>query len=105
MKTRIVLTLFAASLSAQTVTVNLAVPMQVAVLGDIHQHFLGQTTGTIGVLSADMDGTTASVTVTLDQSKLTAQAPPYAVGNAVLMGIEPMKITGVAGQQLTLSRG
>lgn len=109
MKTLIALSLFCASLGAQTVSVNLSIPMQVSVLADIHQHFISQTTGTLGALAADMDASTATVTVVVSQAALTAQAPVVAVGNSVILGLEPMKVSVVStvqgGIQLTLLRG
>lgn len=105
MRNLLTLALFAASAIAQTVTVNLSVPMQASVVADIHQHYISLVAGTLGATSANMDATSTSITITLDQSKLTAAAPVYAVGNAVLLEAEPMTLTAIDGLRLTFARG
>lgn len=105
---------FCACLSAQNITVHLDVPIPTAVLGDIQQHFLAQTVGTVGTLTGSMDDSTTSVTVTISlpstSDPISARVVvPATVGAAWVIDAEPMVVASVSApsngtQSVTLTR-
>lgn len=102
MKTLLALSFFAASAFAQTTaTATIAVTFSQSVLADLNTHWLDQAAN-IGATAADLDATTASITLSF-QMPVTAT---LAVGNTLLIGSEPMPITSIPdAQHVVVQRG
>ena len=75
------------------------------VLADINTYWLSQIGAHVGTSGANLDATTTNVVVTVSQALLPAAQPLPAAGTSVLIGAEPMLITGADGLTLTLQRG
>jgi len=111
MKKRLLIAMFAYAgiVSAQLVTMNIALQVQPSVLVDVQQHYISETSGTMGALVGALDAVTTTATVTVTQAALTQAPPVIGAGGAVVIDTEPMMVSAVfavsGGIQLTLTRG
>lgn len=96
-------------MAQSTQTVDLSVTMSAPVLADIHQHWLDQVVQQMGTIVGAVDGTTASVTMTVSQSTLSQAAPAFKVGDTAVLGGDTCAVTAASGdagnQTITCTRG
>jgi hypothetical protein len=92
----------AALASAQTINVTIS-GVSPSIVADLNTHWLDQIALAGNVVGA-IDGTSSTVTITISQSLLSAQAAMPTVGQTVLIGQEPMSCTAAAGGSYTLQR-
>lgn len=100
----------ASAATAQTATISISLQVQPSVQADIIHHYLLSVLGPLGTTTAPFDATTTSVTLQVDQTKLSVAAPTITVGSAVVLDSEPMIVAAVSvaagvGIQVTLTRG
>jgi hypothetical protein len=97
--------LFCATL-LEAQTVNVAITgVSPTVLADIQTHWLDQASGPVATAVEAIDATSTSITVTLSQATLSAQAALPAAGQTVLLGGEAMSVGTTVGNSCTLLRG
>jgi hypothetical protein len=92
-------------MTTQTVTTISITGVAPSVLQDIHTYWLDQAGPAIGATPADIDATSDTLTVEVSQASLSAAQAMPSVGQTVAIQREPMTVTAVAGNVLTLTRG
>lgn len=79
-----------------TVTATISLTLSPPVVGDINTHWTDLASGPACFLGADVaDGQTAIVV---------SDASPLAVGSTILVGNDPMAVTAISGNTLTVAR-